>query len=77
MLWVYFTLLAILTWSVANIADKYLIIKHIRQPRIAIVFLAIMSLVAAGMVSLAVPVVLPSLFIVLLALGGGVLYVAS
>ena len=77
MLWVYFTLLAIFTWSIVNVIDKHIITEHIRQPRIAIVFLATMGFAAALMVPLAMPVVVPSLLILSLSLVAGILYVVS
>ncbi len=77
MLWIYFTLLAVLIWTVVNIVDKHVITEHIKQPRIAVIFLAIMSLVAAIVVLLTTSVIIPSIDILLISFIAGILYIAE
>jgi len=52
MLWVFFSILAAFIWAVANIVDKYILTKWVKNPVVPIMILGIVGLIAGFLVYL-------------------------
>lgn len=74
MAWVYFTLLAVFFWSLSNIIDKHIVSRYIKNPTIFIIFLSVLSLIAAFIVSIFQDITIPSFDILFLSLISGIAY---
>lgn len=77
MIWVYFTLLAVIVWSIANIIDKYIMHFYIKKPAVATTFLATISFVSAIITLLFIQVTIPTATIFGFAILAGLCYTAS
>ncbi len=75
MLWVYFTILSALAWTVVNLIDKYTLDKYIQNPMISVIFVGFLGLIAAMIVSQFTEILVPSTEILILSLSGGIFYV--
>jgi len=47
MLWVYYTILAVIAWSIASIIDKYALSKLVKKPEIPFIFSTIIGILIA------------------------------
>jgi len=75
MLWVYFTLLSALVWTIVNLIDKYNVDKNIKNPMICVIFIGFLGLIAAMIVSQFTEILVPSTEILILLLSAGIFYV--
>ena len=77
MSWILFSVLAALIWSIANIIDKFIITKWLKEPAIPVMFLGIIGLVIAGIIFLVKGFQLLSPFNIFLALIAGCCYILT
>ena len=75
MLWVYFTVLSALAWTIVNLIDKYNLDKYVQNPMICVIFIGFLGLIAAMIVSQFTEILVPSAEILILSLSCGIFYV--
>ncbi len=77
MLWVYFTILSAIAWSITNIIDKYTLDKYVRNPMIGTIFMGCIGLIAAFITSQIIEFLIPTTDLIILLLMGGITYTAA
>ena len=77
MLWLYFTLLAVIIWSIVNINDKYIVCRYVKNPSLAALFVSVLGSIAALIIIGFVGIMVPGCLVLFMLLLGGVLYVLS
>lgn len=75
MLWVYFTVLSSLAWTIVNLIDKYNLDKYVQNPMICVIFIGFLGLISAMIVSQFTEILVPSTEILILSLSGGIFYI--
>ena len=74
MLWAYLTLLAVAVWGLANIIDKYVVSKRVKNPLVPLIIHGFGGLVFAALLFLVRGIIIPSPMFVFYSVLLGMLY---
>ena len=75
--WVYFTILAAMSWAISNLIHKYILSRYTPTPMISTIFMGCLGLVVAIIIFQFTEVFIPPLELLILSLTSGLMYVIA
>ena len=77
MSWIFFALSAAIIWALANIVDKYVLTKWLKEPMIPVMFLGIIGLISSALIFSFKGIQILSSFNMLLVFVAGTFYILT